>query len=199
MKQRRAQCHVTPALPAPNPLRNGDKGIAMFIKFHALTARALSTRWAPIPLRLIVGYGFVEHGLAKLGRGVGSFAQILQALGMPFPDLLAWGTVLVEVIGGLAVLAGAFVAIASIPMAIVLLVAIFTVHLPNGFSSIKLQSVDGGGAHFGQPGYETDLFYLAGLASLVLGGAGRWSVDGFLDRRSNGIRQRPGRFRHNRP
>jgi uncharacterized membrane protein YphA (DoxX/SURF4 family) len=50
-------------------------------------------------------------------------------------------------------------------MTIVLLVAIFTVHLPNGFSSIKLQSVAAAGAHFGQPGYETDLLYLAGLTS----------------------------------
>ena len=26
-------------------------------------------RWAPIPLRLIVGYGFMEHGFAKLAKG----------------------------------------------------------------------------------------------------------------------------------
>jgi putative oxidoreductase len=67
-------------------------------------------------------------------------------------------------------------------MAVVLLVAIFTVHLPNGFSSIKLQSFDAAGAHFGQPGYETDLLYLAGLIALCLGGAGPLSVDGFLGR-----------------
>jgi putative oxidoreductase len=62
-------------------------------------------------------------------------------------------------------------------MTIVLLVAIFTVHLPNGFSSIKLQSVTAAGAHFGQPGYETDLLYLAGLAALVLGGSGPFALD----------------------
>jgi len=56
------------------------------------------------------------------------------------------------------------------------------VHLPNGFSSIKLQSFDAAGAHFGQPGYETDLLYLAGLIALCLGGAGPLSVDGFLNR-----------------
>jgi DoxX-like protein len=81
---------------------------------------------------------------------------------MPAAVLLSWATILVELLGGLAVLAGAFVPLASIPMAIVLLVAIFTVHIPNGFSSIKLQSVTAAGAHFGQPGYETDLLYLAG-------------------------------------
>ncbi|HEV7138554.1 MAG TPA: hypothetical protein VGN43_18100 [Steroidobacteraceae bacterium] len=57
-------------------------------------------------------------------------------------------------------------------MAIVLLVAIFSVHLPYGFSSIKLLAVTPAGAHFGPPGYETDLLYLACLAALVLGGSG---------------------------
>ena len=37
-------------------------------------------------------------------------------------------------------------------MIVVLLVAIFTVHLPNGFSSIKLIAYDGAGAHFGAAG-----------------------------------------------
>lgn len=140
-------------------------------------------RWALIPLRLIVGYGFMEHGLAKLGRGVNSFATILTAIGAPFPLPMAWATVLVEIFGGLAILLGAFVAVASIPMAIVLLTAIFTVHLPYGFSSIKLQSVTPDGAHFGQPGYETDLLYLAGLAALTVGGASPFSLDRLLARR----------------
>jgi putative oxidoreductase len=138
------------------------------------------TEWYAIPLRLIVGYGFIEHGYAKLAHGPESFTNILHALGMPFPSFLAWATIAVELLGGLLILLGALVTLASIPMAVVLLVAIFTVHLPNGFSSIKLLSVDGAGAHFGQPGYETDLLYLAGLMALVLGGPGRLSVDRLL-------------------
>ena len=111
------------------------------------------------------------------------FVLILQALHMPLAPLLAWATILTELIGGFAILIGAFVPLASVPMAIVLLVAIVTVHLPNGFSSIKLQAVTSAGAHFGQPGYETDLLYLACLAALVLGGAGPLSIDTFLMRR----------------
>jgi putative oxidoreductase len=65
-------------------------------------------------------------------------------------------------------------------MVIVLLVAIFTVHLPNGFSSIKLLSVTPAGAHFGQPGYETDLLYLCAIAALVLGGSGPLALDRIL-------------------
>ena len=139
---------------------------------------SLRQNWAALPLRLIVGFGFMQHGYAKLARGPDDFANILHALGMPFPDLLAWATVAIELLGGLAVLLGAFIPLVSVPMAVVLLVAIFTVHLPNGFSSIKLQSVTATGAHFGQPGYETDLLYLAGLVALVLGGSGPLAIDG---------------------
>lgn len=136
--------------------------------------------WYAVPLRLIVGFGFMQHGYAKLARGPEHFAVILHALGVPAPDLLAVATIAVELLGGLAVLLGFLIPLASLPMAVVLLVAIFTVHLPNGFSSIKLLSVNAAGAHFGQPGYETDLLYLAALAALVLGGSGPLALDGLL-------------------
>jgi putative oxidoreductase len=143
------------------------------------TTRAQLAAWAALPLRVIIGYGFMAHGFAKLGRGADHFAAILQALGMPEPTLLSWLTILVEIFGGLAILIGAFVAIAGVPMIAILLVAIFTVHLPNGFSSIKLQAVTLSGAQFGQPGYECDLLYLAGLLALMLGGSGPLAVDGY--------------------
>ena len=135
--------------------------------------------WA-VPLRVIVGYGFIAHGLAKLSRGPDTFAAILQALGVPAPELMAWATILVELLGGFAVVVGAFVWLASIPMAVVLLVAMFTVHLPYGFSSIKLVAVTEAGAQFGPPGYEANLLYLAALAALVLGGSGPLSLDARL-------------------
>jgi putative oxidoreductase len=138
---------------------------------------ALRGAWYALPLRLIVGYGFMEHGYAKLARGPQDFANILHALGMPAATFLSWATVLVELLGGLSVMVGAFIPLASVPMTLILLVAIFTVHIPNGFSSIKLQSVTAAGAHFGQPGYETDLLYLACLAALVLGGSGPFALD----------------------
>ena len=136
--------------------------------------------WYAVPLRLMVGLGFIEHGYAKLARGPEDFIAILHAIGMPFAGLFGWATIAVEIIGGGLILAGAFVPVATLPMIIVLLVAIFTVHLPNGFSSIKLLSYDSMGAHFGQPGYETDLLYLAGLLALCIGGAGPISIDGRL-------------------
>jgi putative oxidoreductase len=134
-------------------------------------------RWAPIPLRLIVGFGFMEHGFAKLAKGPDTFAAILHALSVPAPHFMAWATILTELLGGLAVILGAFVALASLPMAALLLVAIFTVHLPYGFSSIKLMAVTAAGVQFGKPGYECDLLYLACLAALVLGGPGPLAID----------------------
>lgn len=141
------------------------------------------TRWAPIPLRLIVGYGFVAHGLAKLAKGPENFVVIVHAIGTPLPHLMAWLTILVELIGGLAILAGALVPLVSIPMAAVLLVAMFTVHLPFGFTSIKLMSVNADGPHFGSPGYETDLLYLACLATLVMAGPGPFAIDNVIVKR----------------
>jgi putative oxidoreductase len=134
-------------------------------------------RWAPLPLRLIVGYGFMAHGYAKLAKGPDTFVDILNAIGVPAPHFMAWLTIIVELLGGLAVLLGAFVSLVSLPMAAVLLVAIFTVHLPYGFTSIKLMAVTAAGPEFGPPGYETDLLYLACLASLVMGGSGPLSFD----------------------
>ena len=104
-------------------------------------ARPSVARWAPIPPRLVVGYGFMEHGFAKLSRGPEAFAVILHTIGVPAPHLMAWLTISTELIGGLAVLLGAFVPLVSLPMAAVLFVAMLTVHLPYGFSSIKLLSV----------------------------------------------------------
>ncbi len=140
-------------------------------------------RWAPVPLRLIVGYGFMEHGFAKLGRGPEAFADILHAIGVPGPHVMAWATILTEVIGGLAMILGAFVALVALPMAALLVVATLTVHLPYGFSSIKLLSVTAAGAQFGPPGYELNLLYLACLAALVLGGSGPLAIDGLVRRR----------------
>ena len=70
-------------------------------------------------------------------------------------------------------------------MAAVLLVAMFSVHLPYGFSSIKLMAVTPAGPRFGPPGYETNLLYLACLASLVLGGSGPLAVDSLIAKRLN--------------
>ena len=148
-----------------------------------LSTRFPMARWSPIPLRLIVGYGFMEHGFAKLSKGPDTFAAILQGMGVPSPSFMAWFTILIELLGGLAVILGAFVTIVSVPMMAVLSVAMFKVHLPYGFSSIKLLAVTATGAKFGPVGYEVILLYFTCLAALVIGGSGPFAVDGLMAKR----------------
>jgi len=106
---------------------------------------ALLPSWSVLPLRIVVGYGFIAHGYAKVMNGPERFIATLNALHVPAPAIAGWLTIVIELLGGVAILAGAFVTLASIPLAIILLVAMFTVHLPYGFSSIKLRGVTAAG------------------------------------------------------
>jgi putative oxidoreductase len=69
-------------------------------------------------------------------------------------------------------------------------VAMLTVHLRYGFSSINTIGLTADGPKFGPPGYEVNLLYIAGLVSLILGGAGAMSVDRLLSRRGR-LSERP--------
>lgn len=144
--------------------------------------------WAPVPLRLIIGFGFAAHGYAKLSRGPENFAVILAALGVPQPEVTAWATSLLEFVGGVSVMAGAFVVPLSLPLVIVMLTAMFTVHVQYGFSSVRLRAITASGAEFGPIGYELNLLYIAGLLVLAWGGTGPLSVDRWL--RSRALRRR---------
>jgi putative oxidoreductase len=139
-------------------------------------------RWVPLPLRLIIGFGFMAHGWAKLSRGPSGLAKLLAQIGTPFPESTAWLSTFTEILGGLAIFVGAFVQIVSVPLIVMMLVAMFTVHLKYGFSSINTIGLTEEGPRFGPPGYEVNLLYIAGLVSLILGGAGALSVDDLLSR-----------------
>ena len=134
-------------------------------------------QWTTLPLRLVIGFGFVAHGWAKLSRGPEGFAKLLEQIGAPLPELTAWLSTFVEIVGGLAVLAGAFVALVSLPLIVMMLVAMFTVHVRYGFSAINTIGLTAEGPQFGPPGYEINLLYIAGLLTLILGGAGPLSID----------------------
>src|SRR5215813_12036146 len=102
----------------------------------AVGKRSSLSGWSYVALRLVVGGGFVAHGYGKLSRGPDSFAAVLHGLLVPMPHVMAWVTILVEVIGGLAVALGAFISVASIPLTVVLIVAILTVHWQYGFNTV---------------------------------------------------------------
>jgi putative oxidoreductase len=146
----------------------------------------LRSRLASLPIRLVLGCGFMVHGWAKLSRGPAGFAKLLVWIGVPFPSATAWVSTILELFGGLALVVGAFVEVVSIPLIVVMLVAMFTVHLRNGFSAINTIGLTAAGPQFGPPGYEVNLLYLSGLLALMSGGAGPLSVDGWLGRRRRG-------------
>jgi putative oxidoreductase len=135
--------------------------------------------FAPVPLRLMMGIGFVVHGWPKLFSATGheAFVGSLGSLGVPLPHVLGWVVGVAEVGGAVMLLAGAYVAPVSAALIVEMLVALFLVHGPQGFNVIHITHMTPEGPQFGLPGYEFNLLYLAILAALLLGGAGGWSVD----------------------
>jgi putative oxidoreductase len=147
----------------------------------------IKTNWL-VPLRLVIGFGFAAHGYAKLSRGPASFGRVLEAMNVPEPNLTAWVTSLLELIGGVCLMAGAFVAPLALPLVLIMLTAMFKVHFQYGFSSIRLKAITASGAEFGPIGYELNLLYIAGLITLALSAPPPLSLDyWFRQRQRRGI------------
>ena len=140
-------------------------------------------QWVPIPIRMILGVGFMVHGWAKWSRGPAAFAELLKQAHVPLPLANAWLVTLLEIFGGLALLLGAFVTIVSVPLILSMLGAMFTVNIKYGFSAVNTIGLTPDGPQFGPPGYEINLLYIAGLAALILSGAGPLSIDALRSRR----------------
>jgi len=156
-------------------------------RLSALARTLTDDRWTLLPLRLIAGFGFASHGYAKLARGVEPFAAIVAAMDLPAPLTFAWLTVALELLGGIALVAGAFTRLLSPPLVVLMLTAAVRVHLPYGFSSVRLQGFGAAGAKFGPVGYELNLLYIAALVAVAFGGTTPLSVDRWRARR----RERP--------
>jgi putative oxidoreductase len=138
--------------------------------------------WPLLVLRAIVGVGFIAHGLAKLHSGPERFARLLDQIGAPFPLQTAWMVTLLELCGGIALILGAFVLLASVPLIASMLVAMFSVQWRYGYSSVKTIGLTDAGPVFGPPGYEINLLYIACLFVLVMLGPGTLSIDYLLAR-----------------
>ncbi len=132
--------------------------------------------WPLLALRLVVGYGFLAHGLAKASRGPAGFARLLHVIGIPFPVATAWAVMLLEILGGIALLIGLFITLASVPLIASMIVAMFTIHLRNGFSAVNTIGLTPSGPVFGPPGIEINLLYVAALLVLATLGPGPLAV-----------------------
>jgi putative oxidoreductase len=145
--------------------------------------------WWPLPLRILIGIGFVYHGYPKLfsANGHHVFTGMLREMGVPAPQVTAWVSAIVEFFGGVALILGAAVSVATVLLIIDMLVALFTVHIHAGFSFLNVVAT-AEGPRYGLPGIEVNLLYVAGLLALLIGGAGPLSVDEALSHR---VRARP--------
>jgi putative oxidoreductase len=137
------------------------------------------SQWAPLPLRLVLGFAFMYHGWPKLFTAAGhaGFAGNLAGMGIPAPVVASWALAVLEVFGGLALLVGAFTTVVTALLVIHQLVALFLVHWSSGYSFIHVTGMTATGPQFGLPGYEVNLLFIAGLLALMLGGPGVPSVD----------------------
>jgi putative oxidoreductase len=126
-------------------------------------------------LRVATGTIFVAHGAQKLFvHGLDGVAGGFAQMGLPFPGVMGPLVGFVELFGGLALIAGLLTRLAGVGLTAVMLGALFLVHLPAGF--------------FLPNGYEFVLILAASATTLVITGAGQYSVDALLARRQQPIR-----------
>lgn len=116
--------------------------------------------------RLTVAYGFYEPAMQKWSD-ISSVATWFGTLGIPFPTLNAYLAASTELLGVVLLTLGLFTRLISIPLMVVMVVAITTVHLSHGFSA-------------GDNGFEIPLYYLLFLALFASLGAGKFSFDHLL-------------------
>jgi len=133
----------------------------IYMEFSRLSeyGKSLSLLFA----RLVVAYGFYEPAMMKW-KDIGSVAEWFGSMGIPFPTLNAYMAASTEVAGVVLLTLGLLTRLISIPMIVIMIVAIVTVHLHNGFSA-------------GTNGFEIPLYYMLFLFIFVTNGAGKFSLD----------------------
>ena len=133
--------------------------------------RALSTdnSLTGLALRIPAGVIFAAHGAQKLfgsfgGYGLEGTGQWMASIGLEPGYLMALASGSVEFFGGIALLLGLLTRPSALLLAITMLVAIITVHLPNGL-------------FLSNNGYEFGLALLAITVALAFNGGGKLSLD----------------------
>ncbi|WP_457745132.1 HvfX family Cu-binding RiPP maturation protein [Sulfurimonas sp.] len=133
----------------------------MYMEFSHLSEylKSLSLLMA----RLLVAYGFYEPAMMKW-NDMKSVAEWFGSMGIPFPVFNAYMAASTEVSGVVLLTLGFLTRFISIPLIIIMIVAIVTVHLGNGFSA-------------GDNGFEIPLYYMSFLLIFLSHGAGKFSLD----------------------
>ena len=121
-----------------------------------------------LAMRLVLAWGFWGPAMMKW-KNIDGIASWFGDMGYPFPTLNAYMAATTELTGAILVFLGIGTRLISIPMMFVMMVAIFTVHLANGFEA-------------GNNGFEIPLYYLIMLFTMMIYGPGKYSVEGIIRR-----------------
>ena len=113
--------------------------------------------------RLAIAYGFYEPAMMKWS-GIENVASWFGTIGIPFPTINAYLAASTEAAGVILLTLGFLTRLISLPLIIVMIVAIVTVHLPHGFAA-------------GDNGFEIPLYYMLFLFIFFSNGAGKFSLD----------------------
>jgi putative oxidoreductase len=116
--------------------------------------------------RVLMAYGFFMPAFNKWSN-IGGVAEWFGTLGIPFPLLNTYMAATTEMAGVVLLTLGLFTRYISFPLIVVMIVAIVTVHLPNGFSA-------------GDNGFEIPVYYMVFLFLFLSHGAGKYSIDYFI-------------------
>lgn len=116
--------------------------------------------------RLTIAYGFYNPAMQKWSD-ISSVGEWFGTLGIPFPTLNAYLAASTELLGVVLLTLGLFTRLISLPLIVVMVVAIATVHIGHGFSA-------------GDNGFEIPLYYILFLAIFASFGAGKFSLDHLL-------------------
>jgi putative oxidoreductase len=158
------------------------------IRWRARLLRTRAPGWSVL-VRLLVGLVvFLPEGIQKLAfpdiLGTGRFANI----GIPYPELMGPFVGTVEIVCGALIILGLLTRLAAIPLIIIMIVAIISTKVPillgRDFWIFHLPKLP----HYGfwpmMHEARADFVMLLGALYLLIEGAGAWSVDARLIRKS---------------
>jgi putative oxidoreductase len=130
--------------------------------------------WAGLALRITLGLVMFPHGAQKMLGWYGGFG-FSGTMGfftetMHLPWIVALLVIVGEFFGSLGLIAGLLTRITAASFMVIMLGAITTAHLQNGFFMNWLGKQQG-------EGYEYHLLVIGMSLALLVTGAGKWSVD----------------------
>ncbi len=126
-----------------------------------------TARYGLAILRIVLGSAMAVHGWSKLSGGVEGVGGFFGSLGIPAPGLMAWVVTIVELVGGILLIAGAFTQIVGILIALNMLGVIIFAFLGRGAPFIENGAIT----------WEKEAVFAAAALCLALAGPSAWSVD----------------------